>query len=194
MKTDHSKFRRAVDGPGRDTIAAADAGDRADHRAEASFHHWNGGVRAIQYAEDVGIDLRTPVLGLAILEQSVDSHAGIIEKEVESAESFLHYRKQRRDLACIADVGDHSECGVSEFVCQRIDTVFPTGYQDDFDAFRDQQSCGRLANAAGRSGDHRYLVCEILHLHYLHLGEKCFNSRPDQATTVDDRLLIFRLR
>jgi hypothetical protein len=38
VKTDQSEFRRAVDGPGRNAMAVANAEDRTDPRTEVSLH------------------------------------------------------------------------------------------------------------------------------------------------------------
>src|SRR6202040_1093101 len=86
MESDDGKLGRAIDGPALNTVSAAGARHRRDHRAGPSLHQRNGGTRAVEYAVDIGIDHPAPVLGRAAGEQAEDAESCVVEEEVEAAE------------------------------------------------------------------------------------------------------------
>src|SRR4051794_7379905 len=91
MESDDGKLGRAIDGPALDTVSAAGARHRGDHRAGPSLHQWDGGMRAVKHAVDIGIDHPAPVLGRATREPAEDAGSRIVEEEVEAAEARANF-------------------------------------------------------------------------------------------------------
>ncbi len=113
---------------------------------------------AVENAIKIDVDLRLPVFWLRRDKSAIDAHAGIVEQQIETAETLTHLVEQRRDLRAVTHIGGDRHRCVAEFFGECPDAVPAAGDKNHLHAFGGEQARRRFADAAGCAGDDRDLA------------------------------------
>ncbi len=103
-ETDQAEFGRIVGGPAWEGILARQAADVDDEPASALFHQGDRLTRTVEGATQIRVDDLPPLRRVHLGYRRKSPDAGIVDKEVESAERLLDEGKETLDLLQTADV------------------------------------------------------------------------------------------